>query len=104
MIRVAFDVNHLRRDVLSPIADRVNEDAASHRAIRTRRTRFGGACNLQLLKLGVSRLEVEPEYSGADCAESCKPEEVSPSGRHRSISASGQESYPVIESVCKVIA
>jgi hypothetical protein len=77
MIRITLDVNHLWRDVLCPIANRVDEDAASDRAIGTRRACFGGACNLQLLKLRESGLEVEPKDGSADCAYRCCLEEVS---------------------------
>src|SRR3984885_10160372 len=34
MIGIAFDVDHLRRDVLGAVADRVDENAATDRAVR----------------------------------------------------------------------
>src|ERR1035438_1717411 len=83
MIGIAFDMDHLRRDVLCPITNRVDEDAASDRAIGTRRARFGGACNLQLFELRVSGLEVKPKDGSSDCAYRCCLEEVSAGLLHR---------------------
>ena len=40
MIGIALDVHHLRHDVLRAVADGVNDDAATHRAVRTSAARF----------------------------------------------------------------
>ena len=40
MIRVAFDMDHLRRDVLRPVTNRVDKDATTHPAIGTSGPRF----------------------------------------------------------------
>src|SRR3984957_500215 len=51
MIGVALDVDHLRRHVLRFVADRINEDATTHRTIGTRGSRLGGARNLEFFQL-----------------------------------------------------
>ena len=53
MIRVAFDVDHLGRDVLGFVADGVDDNAAAHRAIGAGGAGFGGAGDFQFFRLGV---------------------------------------------------
>ena len=65
MVGVALDVNHLRRHVLGFVADRVNEDAAAHGAIRTGRSRLGGAGNLELFELRHGGSQIESQERNA---------------------------------------
>ena len=61
MVGIALDVNHLGRDVLGLVTDRINNDAAAYRSVRAGGSRFGRSGNLELAKLRVSRGEVEPK-------------------------------------------
>src|SRR6185312_5798978 len=61
MIRVTFDVNHLRYGVLRFIAERVNDHAAADRAVRARTTGFACVRNLERLSLSVEWPHVEAE-------------------------------------------
>ena len=68
MIRIAFDVHHLRRDVLRLVAEGVNDDAATHRTIRAGRARLGGAGDFEFPGLRVGRLDIEAENRRDDSA------------------------------------
>ncbi len=46
MIGIAFDVDHLRYRVLCFVAERVNDHAATNRAVRTSTARLGRTCDL----------------------------------------------------------
>src|SRR5260370_28343113 len=46
MIRIALHMNHLRRHVLGLVANRVNDDAATHGTVRAGGSRLSGARNL----------------------------------------------------------
>src|SRR5262249_1007612 len=48
VVGISFDVHHLRRDILRFVAECVDDDAATHRAIRARGARLGGTGNLQI--------------------------------------------------------
>ena len=61
MIGIALDVNHLGRDVLGLVTDRINNDAAAYRTVRAGGSRFGRSGNLELAKLRISRGEVKPK-------------------------------------------
>ena len=61
MIRITFDVDDLWRDVLRAVADRVNDDAATHRTIRTRAASLRRTIDLQTLRLGVNRSKIKAE-------------------------------------------
>jgi len=85
MIGIAFDVNHLRRNILGLVADGVNENATAHRAVRTRRACLCSARDLQFFQLGESRLKVKSEDSGGNAADRCYLEEVSAGRLHTHI-------------------
>ncbi len=96
MIGIAFHVNHLRRHVLRLIPDRINQHAATHRAIRTRRACLGRARNFQFFQLGVSRLQVKSEDCGGNPADRRYLEEISAGRLHSRSSAFGQR-LPIAE-------
>ncbi len=86
MIWIALHVHHLRGYVLGFVAERVNNDAATDRTIRTRRTRFRSARDFQFLRLRVCVLNVETENgsnhrtcSGLEEAPACCSHEPAPS-------------------------
>src|SRR5271154_593342 len=87
MIGVAFHVNHLRRHVLRLIPQRINQHAATHRAIRTRRACLRGSSNFQFFQLGVSRLKVKSEDGRGNSTNSRYLEEVSAGSFHPESSA-----------------
>jgi hypothetical protein len=58
---ISFDVHDLRRDVLSFVAERVNDDATTHRTVRAGASRLGGPCDLQGLGLRIDRRQTEAE-------------------------------------------
>ena len=60
MIGVAFHVHHLRSHVLGFITKRVDDHAATHRAIRTRRAGFSGAGDLKFFCLCQNRASIKP--------------------------------------------
>src|SRR5882724_2620397 len=71
MVRVALDVDHLRRDVLGFIANRINNDATAYRTVRARGSRFCRARNLELAKLRICWRQIKPkkrESSTSQCA------------------------------------
>jgi hypothetical protein len=80
MVGITLDVDHLRRDVLGLVAQRVDDDAATHRAIRTCRARFGRSGDLQLAKLGVSGPQVKSKNSCCRATEVCNLQEISTVG------------------------
>ena len=47
VVGIAFDMNDRRLDVARLVAERVNDHAASHRAIRADAVGFGGARDLE---------------------------------------------------------
>ncbi len=53
VVRIAFNMDHLRGDVLGLVADGVDDDAATNRAIRAGAASFAGTGNLEGLRLGV---------------------------------------------------
>jgi hypothetical protein len=57
MIRVAFDVHHLRSYVLGFVAERMDDNAAANRAISASRSRFDDPRNLQFPGLRIDFLE-----------------------------------------------
>src|ERR1017187_1280092 len=74
VIRVAFHVDYERTDVPRLVAFRVDDHAATHRAVRTGGPRFRGTRDLQRAGFRVCRCNVESKESGAGGAH---PEEVS---------------------------
>ena len=62
MIGIAFHVHDLRRNVFRLVADGVNDDAATHRAIRTRATSFSSTIDLQSTRLRVNRTKRKAEH------------------------------------------
>src|ERR1700676_4534573 len=72
MVRVPFDVDHLRSDVFGAVADGIDDDAAAHRAIRAGRTRLAGAGDLELAQLRVCRLQIETKYRRGGAANRCE--------------------------------
>ena len=69
MIGIAFDVHHLRDGVLRLIAERVNDHAATYRAVRTGAARFGRSRDLQALRLRINRSEVESKNRDTGAAD-----------------------------------
>ena len=69
MVRIAFHMHHGGRYILGPVADGVDDDAATHRAVRTSGTGLGGAGNLQFTGLRVGRRKVESKrrYQSPAC-------------------------------------
>ena len=61
MIGIALDVDHLRRDIFRPVANRVDKDAATHRAIGTSRARLIRTCNLEFFQLRDSGRQIESQ-------------------------------------------
>src|SRR5438128_419977 len=59
MVRVALDVDHLRRYVFGIIANRINDDATAYRTVRTGGSRFCRACNLELAKLRIGGHQIK---------------------------------------------
>src|SRR5207237_175277 len=51
VVRVAFDVHHLRGDILRAVTDRIDDDPAAHRAVGTGRARLVGAGDFQRAQL-----------------------------------------------------
>src|SRR5579859_7146510 len=64
MVRIAFNVNHLRGNVLRPVADRVYDDAAADRAIGTCRAGLACSCDFQAAKFCEGGLKIESENCG----------------------------------------
>src|SRR4029077_19047993 len=65
MIGIALNVHHLRDRILRLVAQCVNDDAATHRAIGTRAPRLAGSRDLQILGLSVDGGEVKSECGNA---------------------------------------
>src|ERR1700728_4147914 len=66
MIRIALDVNHLRSHVLGLVANRVDDDAAAHGAVRASAASLRGACDLKRLHLRMQRRQVKAENREPD--------------------------------------
>ena len=64
MVGIALHVDHLRRHVLGLVAEGVDDDAATDRAVRAGGSRLGGARNLQLARLCVGGFQVEAQDAG----------------------------------------
>src|SRR5580693_9040778 len=82
MVRVALHVQHLRRNILRPVSDRINNRPAAHRAIRTRRPRLVRSRNFKYSELGKSGLQIEPENSGSRSADGSELQKVSAGSLH----------------------
>src|SRR6202044_199332 len=93
VIGIALNVDHLRRDVLRFVANRVDEHAATDRAVRTSRARFAGSGDFQFFEFGVSGLEVKSEDGSGGTTDCRNFEEISAGCLHR-IRAS-QDSAPL---------
>src|SRR5256885_1217338 len=61
MVRIALNMHDLRCDILRFVAECVNDDTATHRAIRTRASRLGSLRNSQGLSLRIDGLQREAE-------------------------------------------
>src|SRR5205807_3952036 len=61
MVGIAFDVDHLRDGVLSPVAERVDDHTAADRTVGARAARLGCALNLERLRLRVGGSDIESE-------------------------------------------
>ena len=83
MIRVAFDVNHLRCDVFRAITNRVDDDASTHRTVRTSGAGFVGSGNLESAKLRVGGLQVETEDGRSRATDRRKLQKITPRRIHR---------------------
>src|SRR5450755_2401343 len=69
MVGIAFDVDNLRNRVLCLIAQRVNDHAATNRAIWTSAARFAGPRNFECVRLGVNGSEIKAERGAGGPAE-----------------------------------
>ena len=78
MIRIAFDVDHLRRSVLGLVAQRVNDDTAANRAIGASAACFRGSGNFQPLRLCVDRSQAKSKNSHTRAAYQSSLNEGSP--------------------------
>src|SRR6185369_8474145 len=65
VIRIAFHVDDRSFYVLRLVAERVDDDAAGDRAIRTCAARLGRARNLELAHFRARRLEIEANRCGS---------------------------------------
>jgi hypothetical protein len=83
VVGVAFDVHYLRRNVLRLVSDGIDDRAATHRTIRTRRPRLTGSGDFEDSELRVSGLEIEPKYSGSRAANGSELQKVSAGSLHR---------------------
>ena len=63
MIGVTLDVHHLRRHVLGAVPNGIDNHAAAHRAVRTRRPSLIRPGNLQRPQLRIGRFQVESKDS-----------------------------------------
>src|ERR1035441_8995270 len=61
VVGIAFHVHYRRAYVLALVAQRVDDDAATHRAIGASGAGLGGARDFQLARLGVSWRQIEAE-------------------------------------------
>src|SRR5579863_669773 len=71
MVRVALDVHHLGNCILRLVSQRVNDDAAAHRTIRTGAARLRGARNFQARRLRVDRSQIKSQSGQADSSSDC---------------------------------
>jgi hypothetical protein len=96
MIGIALDVNHLGRDVLGLVTDRINNDAAAYRAVRAGGSRFGRSGNLELAKLRVGRGKVKPKQRQRRASQRGHFQEISPGVVHESDHPFATGSYWVL--------
>src|SRR5688572_4249458 len=89
MIGIALDMHDRRRHIPGSIAERMDDDAAADRAVRTRRSRLGGPGDLQLAYHGVGGRQVEAEYGSGHAANRCRFQELPASGLHHVTPPSG---------------
>src|SRR5207249_1032002 len=66
VVRVAFHMHHLRRDILGSVAQGMYDHTAANGAVWTRGPGFGCARNLELPRLSVGRLQIEAERRSDD--------------------------------------
>ena len=85
MIRIAFHVNDLRRGVFRFVAERVNNYAATYRAVGACRARLARARDLQFFELRVSGREIESENGGDGCSADCDLNKIAAGRGHREI-------------------
>ena len=85
VVRIAFDVDHLRGDVLGLVAQRVDDDAAAHRAVGAGGAGLGGARDLQLAQLRIGGRQVEAENGGGRAADGRDFQEVPAISLHDAI-------------------
>src|SRR4029077_2228985 len=84
MIGIAFDVDNLRGDVLGAVADGVDDDAATHGAVRTGGASLAGASDLELAQFSVGRLHIEAKNGRGGTPNSCEFQEITTSSLHAS--------------------
>src|ERR1051326_7093938 len=82
MIGIAFDVDDRGPDIARFVAERMNNDAATHRAVRAGGARLGGARDFQFAHLGVGLREVEAEYGCGYASNSPNFQEISSGSLH----------------------
>ena len=75
MVRIAFNVDYLGSDILGLVAQRVDDHAATYRAIRARRARFRRPGDLQFAKFRVGGPQIKSENGGCRATKGCYLEE-----------------------------
>src|SRR5258708_19115311 len=76
MIGVALDVHHLRGHILRAVANRVDDGAATHRAVRASRARLAAPRYLQRSQLRVGGLQIKTENGRSGASNSRQLQEV----------------------------
>src|SRR5580700_10282151 len=75
MVGIAFDVYHLRNRILGLVAERINDDAATHRTIGAGAAGFRGPRNFEALRLSVDRSQIKSQSGQAYSSSNCTFEE-----------------------------
>ncbi len=86
MVGIALDVDDRGPDVAALVAESVNDDAASHRAIRAGGAGLGGAGDLERPHFGVSLREVKAKYRRGNAADGTDFQEISSRRFHTDLS------------------
>ena len=77
-------MDDLGRYILGFIANGVNDDATTHRTVRTGGTRLRRSRNLEFAQLGVGRREIKPEQRHGHASQRGRLQKTSPGTVHGS--------------------
>ena len=80
MVGVALDVDHLRRDILGVIANRINNDATAYRTVRAGGSRFCCARNLELANLRIGWRQIKAKERDSSPSERAGFQKISTTG------------------------